>query len=637
MGRLALVFLTAGVFAGPLYGQRVNDNVITEAEDAFGSSVAGENLGVYDADRVRGFSPTKAGNLRLEGLYIDRQSSFSQRLSPGNRIRVGPSVVGYGFSAPSGIVDYRIRKPDAQMVVSMVAKADSFKGYSVEVDAQLPIDGSRFGVAAGSNLYHNSYSYGGQTDLISNTVVLRWRPTADVDILPFWSQQILTDQEAEPIILGDGTTLPDQIRRMHFIGQRWAASNYDRYNYGVLGRVNIAGWRMRGGLFRSTEAKPKGHALLYQAAAAGTPAERTAIADSDLKNGSTSGEFRALRSFETGAVRHSLDFSVRGRAQHRRYGGADRLQLGAAPFGEPAFVSRPTFNFGEKTRSSVSQLTFGAAYGAAWRDVGEVNLGLQKSRYRRTVETPLARLPTSRADPWLYSAAAAIEVAPRFRLYGGAARGLEESDVAPENATNRNEAPPAIATRQMDGGVQWNFTNAMTMVAGLFRITKPYYGLDRVNYFRKLGMVEHRGIEFSLSGSPVAGLSIVAGAVLLDATLSGDEVTNGTVGKRPIGTPGRVMIANVDYRFPSFQALSFDIGLQEQGGQFADIDNIVRIPSRTTVDIGARYRFKLGNTMMAFRLQLTNMFNNFGWDSVSNNAFRYNTPRKLASQLIVDF
>ena len=637
MGRLALVFSLAGILAGPLYGQRVNDNVITEAEDAFGSSVAGENLGVYDADRVRGFSPTKAGNLRLEGLYIDRQSSFSQRLSPGNRIRVGPSVLGYGFSAPTGIVDYRIRKPDAKTIVSMVAKADSFQGYSIEVDAQLPIDGGRFGVAAGSNWYHNSYSYGGKTDLISNTVVLRWRPTADVDILPFWSQQILMDQEAEPIILGDGTALPDQIKRMYFIGQRWADADYDRYNYGVLGRANLGRWRVRGGLFRSTEGKPTGHALLYHAAAAGTAAERTVIADSDLKNGSTSGEFRALRSFGTDVLRHSLDFSVRGRAQRRRYGGADRLQLGSAPFGEAAFVPQPDFSFGEKTRSSVDQLTFGAAYGVAWRDVGEVNLSLQKSRYRRKVETPLLRLPTSYAEPWLYSAAVAIEVAPRFKLYGGAARGLEESDIAPENATNRNEAPPAIATRQMDGGIQWSFTGTMTIVAGMFRITKPYYGLDRVNHFRKLGMVEHRGIELSLSGSPLPGLSIVAGAVLLDATLSGDEVENGTIGKRPIGTPGRVLIANVDYRFPSFPALSFDIGVQEQGKQFADTNNIVHIPSRTTVDIGTRYRFRLGNNMMAFRLQLTNMFNNFGWDSMSSNAFRYNTPRKLAGQLIVDF
>jgi len=637
VGRLTLVFLMAGLCAGPLYGQRVNDNVITEAEDAFGSSVAGENLGVYDADRVRGFSPTKAGNLRLEGLYIDRQSSFSQRLSPGNRIRVGPSVLGYGFSAPTGIVDYHIRKPGAETVVSMVAKADSFEGYSVEVDAQLPIDGARFGVAAGSNWYHNSYSYGGKTDLISNTVVLRWRPTPDIDILPFWSQQILMDQEAEPIILGNGTALPDEIKRMYFIGQRWADSDYDRYNYGVLARATLGGWRLRGGLFRSTEAKSKGHALLYQAAAAGMPAERMVIADSDLKNGSTSGEVRALGSFGTGALRHSIDVSIRGRDQRRRYGGADRLQLGAAPFGEPLFVSRPVFSFGEKTRSRVDQLTFGAAYGAVWRDVGEVNLGVQKSRYRRTVETPLLRLPTSRADPWLYSAAAAIEVTPRLKLYGGAARGLEESDIAPDNAVNRNEAPPAIATRQIDGGVQWRLTTGMTMVAGLFRITKPYYGLDRVNQFRRLGMVEHRGIELSLSGSPLPGLSVVAGAVLLNATLGGDEVDDGTIGRRPIGTPGRVLIANVDYRFPSFPALSFDIGVQEQGRQFADIDNEVRIPRRMTVDIGTRYRFKAGGNMMAVRLQLTNMFDNFGWDSVSSNAFRYNTPRKLAGQLIVDF
>ena len=634
---LSRAILMTSALATPLYGQRVSDNVITDAEDAFGSSVAGENLGVYDASRVRGFSPTKAGNLRLEGLYIDRQSTFSQRLSPSNRIRVGPSALGYGFSAPTGIVDYRMRKPDTKTIVSLVVKVDSFDTRSIEVDAQLPIVGSQFGIAAGSSWYHYDYAYGGTADMISNTAVLRWRPTPDIDIMPFWSQQILLDQEVEPIILGNGTTLPDRIRRRHFIGQDWASSESDRYNYGVIGRAGIGGWRVRGGLFRSVEMTPKGHALLYRAASGGAPGARTVIADSDLKNGSTSGEFRALRSFDTGAFRHSIDVSLRGRAQRRRYGGSDRLQLNPAPFGEAAFVTRPEFSFDEKTKSKVEQLTIGAAYGAAWRGVGEVNASLQKSRYRREVETPALRLPTSRADPWLYSIATAIDVMPRLRLYGGAARGLEESDIAPENATNRNEAPPAIVTRQVDGGVQWSLPRHMAIVAGLFRITKPYYGLDRVSHFRKLGMVEHRGVELSLSGSPFSGVSVVAGAVLLDATLRGAEVDDGLIGQRPVGTSGRILIANVDYRPPAFPALSFDIGVQEQGPQFADIDNIVRIPGRTIIDIGARYRFRLGSNPVVFRLQLANAFNNFGWDSVSSNAFRYSAPRKLAGQLIVDF
>ncbi len=79
----------------------------------------------------------------------------------------------------------------------------------------------------------------------------------------------------------------------------------------------------------------------------------------------------------------------------------------------------------------------------------------------------------------------------------------------------------------------------MTLIAGGFEIEKPYYGLDRGNVFRRLGTVTHRGIEASLSGSPAPGLTLVAGGVLLDAKLSGEEVAGGSIGRRPIGTPSR--------------------------------------------------------------------------------------------------
>src|SRR3546814_18247191 len=59
------------------------------------SNDGGEVLGIYNPNSVRGFSPIDAGNVRLEGLYFDRQGEFSTRLVEGSRIRVGPSAAGY--------------------------------------------------------------------------------------------------------------------------------------------------------------------------------------------------------------------------------------------------------------------------------------------------------------------------------------------------------------------------------------------------------------------------------------------------------------------------------------------------------------------------------------------------------------
>jgi iron complex outermembrane recepter protein len=71
---------------------------VTSAADAFGSSVGNERVGIYNAFSARGFSPVQAGNVRLEGLYFDLQTGFSNRLISGINMRVGISAQGYPIS-----------------------------------------------------------------------------------------------------------------------------------------------------------------------------------------------------------------------------------------------------------------------------------------------------------------------------------------------------------------------------------------------------------------------------------------------------------------------------------------------------------------------------------------------------------
>ena len=83
----ALVLL--GMASSPLaLAQRTQDNATAKSDDAFGRSVGNESVGIYNPDDVRGFSPIDAGNVRLEGLYLDRQTDPTQRLIEGSAIRV---------------------------------------------------------------------------------------------------------------------------------------------------------------------------------------------------------------------------------------------------------------------------------------------------------------------------------------------------------------------------------------------------------------------------------------------------------------------------------------------------------------------------------------------------------------------
>ena len=102
----ALGALLALPLAAPAAAQnRSSDNAVTQAEDAFGFSVGRESIGIYNAGQVRGFSPTAAGNVRIEGLYFDPIFGLSDMLVGSTSVKVGLSAQGYPFAAPSGIVD----------------------------------------------------------------------------------------------------------------------------------------------------------------------------------------------------------------------------------------------------------------------------------------------------------------------------------------------------------------------------------------------------------------------------------------------------------------------------------------------------------------------------------------------------
>ena len=103
-----LAGLAALACPGLAHAQRAAENALNSADDAFGSSVGLENTGIYSESDTRGFSPTKAGNVRIDGVYYDPVGSLSSRLRIGNVVRIGFAAEEYPFQAPTGIVEYRL-------------------------------------------------------------------------------------------------------------------------------------------------------------------------------------------------------------------------------------------------------------------------------------------------------------------------------------------------------------------------------------------------------------------------------------------------------------------------------------------------------------------------------------------------
>ena len=60
-----------------------------------GFSVGRGSIGIYNAGQARGFSPTQAGNVRIDGLYFDTLFGLPNSLINSVSIKVGLSAQGY--------------------------------------------------------------------------------------------------------------------------------------------------------------------------------------------------------------------------------------------------------------------------------------------------------------------------------------------------------------------------------------------------------------------------------------------------------------------------------------------------------------------------------------------------------------
>ena len=620
--------------ATPAVAQRTEENAVASAQDAFGTSVGNERVGLYSPFNARGFSPVQAGNVRINGLYFDFQADLNERLISGSNVRVGLTAQGYPFPAPTGVGDFSLRLPGSEAVASAVAGYGPFGGPRAEVDAQLPVS-ETLALGGGVGVNWENANYGGDRRLVTAAAVARWRPAKDVEIIPFWSMQDSHDGEAQPIIFTAGAYLPPRFERKRYFGPQWAQNDHQSFNYGLLSTVGLGDWTLRGGIFRSVLHNLRNFNPLFLNTAEDGAADRVVIYEAGRRAASTSGELRLTRQWLEGDRLHLLHLMTRGRMQDRRYGGSQRLEFGRGRIDEPILAPEPALSSGPKTTDEVRQVTAGLGYEGRWRGVGELSLGIQRSFYEKSVVRPSGALPASEASPWLFNGTVSVLAGRDLVFYAGYSKGLEESPVAPEIAVNRGEAPPAILTEQMDAGFRYAITPALRLVAGVFDVRKPYFALDPASVFRQLGEVRNRGIEVSLAGQITPRLSIVLGSVFLDASVSGDAVDLGLIGRRPVTSIGRNVNGALNWNLPWVEGLSLDLAYESTSDRVANAANTLVIPPRYVYSLGGRYRFDLFERPATFRAQLASVNNVYGYSSFGEG-FYYNLPRRFQMSLTVD-
>lgn len=590
--------------------QRAQDNAVTSAEDAFGTSIGLQNVGLYSQNNARGFDPQQAGNLRIEGLYFDQQTfTTGSCMVRETAMRIGIAAQSYSFPSPTGIADFSLRTPGDHWAFSGLVSRGPFNGLSVQLEAQIPIEskvlsadicGGYYENTLVDNLRHDQSAVFGTT--------LRWRPDEKTEVIPFWSSVAGGGRQALPGVYTDGTVPVPQFRQRDLAAQTWTTQAWHMTTLGAVVKSELADrWRLTGGLFHSQERDPWNFDPYLQLNANGTADSVVDVAP-PLTANSTSGEVRLTEVTTRDARRSQLQFAIRGRAVARGYGGDDSIDFGNIVLGNQWQFAQPPIVFTPRSSDRTRQLDVGVTYEERWQGLGSAAIGLLKDNYRRTAEAPASLPATFRATPWLLNMRLSLESGSHLTYYGSYTQGLEDSALAPITATNRGEPPAAARTWQVDGGIRYVPGERLRLILGAFDIHKPYLNLDSANVYRSLGRLQNEGIESSLSYAN-AGLTVLAGGVLLRPHLDLDHPQPGVIGSEPLGPVPLTLTANVDYAPARWGPWAASLEWNRLSSRYATSDNRQRLPPLATVGAGLRYQWQRGGNSWTLRFDGFNLSN----------------------------
>lgn len=625
------------------YAQRVSENAVASAEDAFGSNVGVESTGIYTDSDTRGFSPVKAGNVRIDGIYFDPVGTLSGRLRQSTAIRVGVSAQTYPFQAPTGIVDHKFRPRPTELGGSVGLNLLGYGTFIRELDLRVPVNGN-IGITAGGGWSVNKYGDG--TWMKSWALV--FRPIAQigaVEVAPFFSTGAFTATLPHPLVVVNGDRLPAFPPIGRHLGQDWARNNSRNSISGGTIKARITdGLYFRGGLFHGIADRRRNFSEIYSLLPAADNARHLLIADPAQDLRSTSGEALASLRLSEGELRQRVFAGFRARNRYIETGGGFVRDYGVVPYGVPDPRPQQTFVFSPVNAGRVKQSSWMLGYTAEFDNVGLLNLGIQKARYRATSrDGRTGSVTRSHDDPWLYNATIGVNLSRSLLLFAAAQKGLEDSGAAPENAANRNEQLPATRTTQYEAGLRWKFDGGQ-FVLNAFQITKPYFSFGVGDVFQELGQVRHQGLETSLAGHFGPRLNLVAGAVFMRPRLSGSGRDAGLVGERPTGTPSVYARIDANYRTDLLGGLIATATVTHAGARavgarpLASLDGgQLMLPALTTFDLGMRRQLHIGSVPASFRLVVYNVTNERNWKIVAPNTIYVDDARRLAITVAADF
>jgi iron complex outermembrane receptor protein len=601
--------------ASSALAQRVDENALLAATDAFGTSVGLQTIGLYSPTNARGFNPTQAGNLRIEGLYFDQQTAtYNGALFSGSEMRIGVAAQSYLFPSPTGIADYALRVPGDQNSLSIVTTHGPFDESTAEFDGQYSfIEGTLSAGVSVLDFQNFDYQAAQRSREYAYSSALRYQPGEQFEIVPFYGFIGGGEHREIPYVYADGVHPAPKFEELLLPAEKWSSWGWRQMTAGVVskGRINST-WSMAAGVFLSAEDDPQ----VFNDLLIGPSLNRTADHVMDvvppLASHSYSGELRLTHLSTNGDHQRQLEFTARARQVERHFGGDSIIDFGGVVLDRDMPVSEPTLAFSAPSRDDTHQTGAGISYAERWQNVGALSLGLLKTTYSRSISTVTGISPPQRVAPLLPNLSLTIQAHPGVTMYGSYVRGLEDSVIAPPTALNRGEPPPATASWQVDGGVHWVMSNYLDFVLGGFDVHKPYFNVDQNGVYRQLGRISNQGIEVSATLRPASGLKIVGGFVRNDPHVDLGARAFAATRRVPVGPVPSTINLNGDFAPLEWRGWGASAQWTRLSSRVETDNDLYALPPLSTLNVGLRLARKCLAYPCSLRLDIANLTNASG-------------------------
>lgn len=586
-------------------------------------------VGYWDYLSVRGFTLDNGYNYRREGLPVSAETRFPLNNRASVEVLKGTSGLQSGVSAPGGLVNMLVKRPDGR-VRSAGVSIDNAGETRTQIDL-----GDRFGQqnefglrlnAAAAKLNTHFDNTKGHSRLLA--LAGDWRLSPDTLL----EAEIEHSYNSQPSLAGIGllgTALPSArafSRNMNLNNQPWSqpvemsgttgtARWTQKLNSDWTSVVTYGEQHLRA---NDRMAFPYGCYPTFDYAACPN-------GNFDLYDYRSENEKRLTRSLKgelAGSVtlagmRHELRlelvrslYSTDLKPQAYNYSGTINLAAPYAPLPAQPVMDDGSPNRWERTTELALQDTVRLASDwTAW-------LGLRHTRLNRhSVETDGrkdTRIEQSLNTPW---AALGWTFAPKTQLYVSWGEGME-AKAAPSNPglDNAGQILPALKSRQTEVGVKGQYAQADVSAqwgANVFEIRRPQ--AEKIgNRYSLDGDARHRGIEGFWHGR-VGAWGLGGSMMLIDAERRGSSQA-GVNGKTPVNVPEHALKVSGSYSLGAPWALTVQADVVHEGKRWVDAANTVRLPSWTRLDLGLRAVQPLADQRsITWRLGVTNALNTRAW------------------------